>query len=60
MVQFGVHMDFLQIKQVLVIIFFIKNAFLIYFLCFSSFLDWASNTENCRGDYITILRLSQQ
>jgi hypothetical protein len=47
--QFGVHMNFLQIKQVSSNYLYIKNLFLFYFLCFLSFLDWASITEKRRG-----------
>jgi hypothetical protein len=60
MVQFGVHMNFLPIKQVLVIIFVLKNAFLIYFLCFSSFLDWASFSREHRGPGAKYPRLRKQ
>jgi hypothetical protein len=47
--QFGVHMDFLQFKQVSAIKFVLKNHFLTYFPDFINFLDWASNIEKCRG-----------
>jgi hypothetical protein len=47
--QFGVHMNFLQIKQVSSNYLYIKNLCLFYFLCFSSFLDRASITKTGRG-----------
>jgi hypothetical protein len=39
--QFGVHMNFLQFKQVLGFIFTLKILFLISFLWFYNSLDWA-------------------
>jgi hypothetical protein len=43
--QFGVHMNFLQIKQVL----YIKNLFYFIFIWISSWLDWATIIRDDRG-----------
>jgi hypothetical protein len=42
-------MNFLRNIQVLAIIFCTRNIFLIYFSLVFCSLDWASNTEKCRG-----------
>ena len=46
--QFGVHMNFLQIKQVLTFIYALKSISMIIFYFLKS-LDRASITENSRG-----------
>jgi hypothetical protein len=57
--QIGVHMHFLQIKQVLGFIFTLKILFLISFLWFYNLLDLASITENSRGSGARLNRLSE-
>jgi hypothetical protein len=52
--QFGVHMDFLQIKQVLTFIYVLKNYFLNSFPGFINYQGWASNTGKRRGSTIKI------
>jgi TRAP-type mannitol/chloroaromatic compound transport system permease small subunit len=47
--QFGVHMEFLQIKQVSVINLIPKIYFLICFSGFINYLDWTSFSVKHRG-----------
>jgi hypothetical protein len=42
-------MNFLQIKQVLAFIYTLQINFCYFFSYFHYSLDWASNTEKCRG-----------
>jgi hypothetical protein len=49
MVQFGVHMHFLHIKQVSAIKYILEIYFLISFPDFPNSLDWATIAENSRG-----------
>jgi hypothetical protein len=47
--QFGQSMNFLRIKQVLVIIFYIKNQFLLLIIKSLWSVDCSPKTETCRG-----------
>ena len=60
MVQFGVKMNFLQIKQVLTFIYALKLISDINFSDFQYYLDWASNFIKRRGFWVKLLRLREQ